>query len=1365
MLRTGPKHIAAILGLIVLPAYAQVDARMDGNVQGTVAKHAAGTQTLGTLGVYRLVSVEADAPQSVYVTDIDGDGDVDMLSASSGDHKIAWYENLGGGVFSGQITISTDAKGAQHVYAADLDDDGDMDVLSASSDDNKIAWYENVQGDFSEQRVLSTDAQWAKAVHAADMDGDGDLDVLSASYGDDKIAWYENQGAGVFSRERIISTQADGARSVYTADLDGDGDMDVLSASKWDRKVAWYENVQGDFSEQRVLSTEFEAWSVYADDLDGDGDMDVLSAPHASWYENLGGNVFSERQSIATSKFESDRFISTVDMDKDGDMDVFSISYNYNDIYWYENDGSGNFSGHFNWINIYSGIMTTHPSDIDGDGDLDIIVNAPNEDLIVWKENLGNEMFDSTRDVDQRFSQEHIIYTSRRGGIYRGCNSVSAKDIDGDNDIDVVCAVGKSGVGLGRSILWLEKVNNDNLWIEHVIDMRYGFGLYLYVADLDGDGDQDFLSGSGENNNKIVWYENLGIGKFSDPRIVSEDVNSVRHLYAADLDGDGDLDVLSASSADKKVAWYENLGTGEFSDQRIIWEDTGEGEAGYVYAADLDGDGDLDVISSWGRDSRISWYENLGAGRFSTEYVIGRGYARSMQITDLDRDGDIDVVSAKYPGIVWYENAGDGNFPNTHIIDQAYHADRGVDRIRVSDLDNDGDMDLIAAMYTNDRGNGAAIFWYENTIPGIFSERRQIDGAVSPSIYSTDVDRDGDMDVLFSSSDGISWYENEMPLMSSQAARLTFSRPTSIVDEGKIVDYGVKLNNPPSQETIFITPYSEDTTIAVVSGDLVFNRDNWDMYQSVTITSIPDNDYLNEKVTIRHAWMSEGYKHSSIGSIQVKIIDRIRNSGFADSEIISQDKPVDFLYTADIDGDNDLDIISVDSEYHTFPNPARYPYDEETSLMWYENFGNASFSTSRIITTPVYRSYPADLDNDDDVDIVVFSANRVDGHSLAWHQNNGLGNFHDQHIISTNVGLIRNIYVSDVDSDGDMDVLSASFDNDKIAWYENKGTGLAFVEHVVSTKATGAQAVYAADLDIDGDMDIISAYGKSSPSGHWEGGGVAWYENNGRNEFSNERIITEELWGGVTSLYAIDMDGDGDKDIQFACFYGCAGIVWYENFGNGDFSETRIIWVPYQTGKESAFPADLDGDGDIDIISSHVSSHPHYSSAQFAWYENRGDGTISGRYHLPWPGGLVPKLVHAADIDDDGDMDVLFGRGNTIGWLENLIPHPSSPVNVGASLASGPPPAFALEQNYPNPFNPETAIVYILPETAHVSLIIYNVVGQEVRRLVDATQASGQQRILWDGKDASGSHVPSGVYYYRLSTETWSKTRPMVLLR
>ena len=230
---------------------------------------------------------------------------MDVLSASHSDDKIAWYENTDGqGTFGGQQVITSQANGANSVYAADLDGDGDMDVLSASGGDDNIAWYENTdgQGSFSDQQVIATQASYDLFVDAADLDGDGDIDVISASSGSpglwnagkawyEDIAWYENlDGQGTFGPEQLITTQAWGAISIYSADIDGDGDMDVLSASYLDNKLAWYENrLVGDANDDGVFNSSdlvqiFQAGeyedrgrynSTYEEgDWNGDGDFD-----------------------------------------------------------------------------------------------------------------------------------------------------------------------------------------------------------------------------------------------------------------------------------------------------------------------------------------------------------------------------------------------------------------------------------------------------------------------------------------------------------------------------------------------------------------------------------------------------------------------------------------------------------------------------------------------------------------------------------------------------------------------------------------------------------------------------------------------------------------------------------------------------------------------------------------------------------------------------------------------------------------------------------------------------------------------------------------------------------------------------------
>ena len=181
----------------------------------------------------------------------------------------------------------------------------------------------------------------------------------------------------------------------------------------------------------------------------------------------------------------------------------------------------------------------------------------------------------------------------------------------------------------------------------------------VFAADLDDDGDQDMLSASFDDD-KIAWYENDGNGGFGPQRVITTSADGARSVYAADLDGDGDQDMLSASSGDDKIAWYENDGNGGFGPQQVIT--TSARGARSVYAADLDGDGDQDVLSASRNGDKIAWYENDGNGGFGPQRVITitTDAAFSVYAADLDGDGDQDVLSASSDDskIAWYENEG-----------------------------------------------------------------------------------------------------------------------------------------------------------------------------------------------------------------------------------------------------------------------------------------------------------------------------------------------------------------------------------------------------------------------------------------------------------------------------------------------------------------------------------------------------------------------------------------------------------------------------------------------------------------------------------------------------------------------------------
>ncbi|MDX9924957.1 MAG: T9SS type A sorting domain-containing protein, partial [Ignavibacteriaceae bacterium] len=85
--------------------------------------------------------------------------------------------------------------------------------------------------------------------------------------------------------------------------------------------------------------------------------------------------------------------------------------------------------------------------------------------------------------------------------------------------------------------------------------------------------------------------------------------------------------------------------------------------------------------------------------------------------------------------------------------------------------------------------------------------------------------------------------------------------------------------------------------------------------------------------------------------------------------------------------------------------------------------------------------------------------------------------------------------------------------------------------------------------------------------------------------------------------------------------------------------------------------------------------------------------------------------------------------------------------------------------NYPNPFNPTTTIEYNLPTEGNVKLEVYNSLGQLVNVLIEGNQRAGRQRVTWSGKDSFGSSVSSGIYFYRIKTNSFSQVKKMILMK
>lgn len=319
---------------------------------------------------------------------------------------------------------------------------------------------------------------------------------------------------------------------------------------------------------------------------------------------------------------------------------------------------------------------------------------------------------------------------------------------------------------------------------EHLISKDYTYPFGVQAVDIDKDGDLDLTSADALPHNSLYWFENDGKGKFERHYIQQNDPQRLERHMIADVDADGDPDVVIVENLYGDLKWFENSGTPKDGKlwQRHYITQKGMPSAYDVAPVDIDGDGDLDVAASGWVGNSIAWFENDGTPKDEAEwkkFVVDDATldpnlkeTRTIRVGDFDGDKDPDLLATARTGglVVWYENSGK---PQTggwkkHVINAAAGNPTHGHPV---DIDADGDLDVVMAEGFGPGGEVPAakhsIAWYENngkpTADGPW-QRHEIGPQVHAfEAFAVDLDGDKDLDVAATGWDGpgqVAWFEN-----------------------------------------------------------------------------------------------------------------------------------------------------------------------------------------------------------------------------------------------------------------------------------------------------------------------------------------------------------------------------------------------------------------------------------------------------------------------------------------------------------------------------------------------------------------------------------------------------------------------------
>lgn len=596
--------------------------------------------------------------------------------------------------------------------------DGDIYLFEIPANPDKNPWKVTLVGENTSD----------EGIGLGDIDGDGDLDIAAGRRpegGDEPliVVWFENPGKSTpHWKVTEIGRTNHPADRVEVADLNGDGKADIIVAEERypgleaDGNLFWYqqpENPSDGQWERRVVVTQYSMNNLDVADIDQDGDMDLLTNEHkgprleTQLWENDGAGNFTKRV-VDTGK-ENHLGAQLADLDNDGDLDIAGAGWDsYKFMHVWRNDF---IDRRFQW---------KHLSTVNGDLPMTNGSNQQTASLVVDVNKDGvNDIFITDRTIAP--SVIGLIYT-KNGWQRHVIDAVelrieagsAAHDIDGDGDTDIVFG----GESRSNEIWWWENpypdIRPDQPWKRYNIK-KSGQNKHHDEAfiDFDGDGQVEFVfwnQGANtifyaeipDNPKQVEEWDYKPIYSYAsdgemEPRSSYPGWRRTHEhegLYAMDMNADGVDDIVGGGR------WFE-FNDGKFVEHII--------DASYTFTRSIAGQliegGRPEVVMVVGDGiGPLVMYEWQEAGFWkSTTLLEDVDNGHTLDIVDFNGDGHLDIFNAEMRFGEGNPDAevrillgdGKGNF-SKHVVARGI----GVHEGRISDLDGDGDLDVLGKPYT-----------------------------------------------------------------------------------------------------------------------------------------------------------------------------------------------------------------------------------------------------------------------------------------------------------------------------------------------------------------------------------------------------------------------------------------------------------------------------------------------------------------------------------------------------------------------------------------------------------------------------------------------------------------------------------------